>query len=275
MTTDATFSLATIGIEERERHWLKQIVEISRNRAVRFSGYVVSPTAVPDIVVVDGDSQQALAKWEGYHQAKATKEKPISVIVLARQRSTAGPKYFIQRPVIATRLLAMLELVALEEHGAASAAAIQALEVNSTSSRTAGSMRPALTSAAGHGVKALVVDDSLPVRVQMKNALKGLAAQVDFAETGEEGLEFINNNRYDIIFLDVILPGIDGYEICRTVKRDPKKQHTPVIMLTGNSSPADRVKGKLAGCDTYLIKPVRQAVFEEVVKEFLTAPAAA
>ena len=50
---------------------------------------------------------------------------------------------------------------------------------------------------------------------------------------------------------------------------------TPVIMLTSNSSPADRIKGKLAGCDTYLIKPVKQGVFEEVVKAFLHSATAA
>jgi twitching motility two-component system response regulator PilG len=275
MTTDAIFTLATIGVEGRERHWLKQIVEISRHRAIRFSAYVVSPNAVPDIVVVDGDSPQALTKWAGYHKAKASTENPISVIVLGRERPAADLRYFVQRPVITTRLLAMLERVALDEHGAASTAAIQASEANPVSSGVTESARAVHAPAAGKGVKALVVDDSLPVRVQMRNALKGLAAHVDFAETGEEGLEFLNNNRYDIIFLDVVLPGIDGYEICRTIKRDPKKQDTPVIMLTGNSSPADRVKGKLAGCDTYLIKPVRQAVFEEVVKEFLSTPIAA
>jgi two-component system cell cycle response regulator len=109
----------------------------------------------------------------------------------------------------------------------------------------------------------------------MKTVLQKLAKHVDFAETGEEALKFINSKRYDVIFLDVILPGIDGYAVCRTIKRHPENQKAPVIMLTGNSSPADRIKGKLAGCDTYLIKPVRQAVFEEVVREFLKTPVAA
>jgi twitching motility two-component system response regulator PilG len=268
------FTIATIGVEERERQWLKQIVEISQHRAVRFSPYVLNPDTVPNIVVVDADAPQALVNWEGYHTKKATKNQPISGIVLARERPASNPKYFIQRPVVATRLLAMLERVALDEHGIAGAAAIEVAEQQPAAAEA----KPAAYTPQAHakgGVTALVVDDSLPVRVQMKSSLKPLASHVDFAETGEEAMEFINKKRYDIVFLDVILPGIDGYEVCRAIKHDPANRSTPVIMLTGNSSPADRVKGKLAGCDTYLIKPVRQTLFEQVVKEFLKTPLAA
>jgi len=134
--------------------------------------------------------------------------------------------------------------------------------------------RSAAAQASG-GFVALVVDDSLPVRIQMQSALKSLATHVDFAETGEQGLEFIEKRTYSIVFLDVILPGKDGYEICRRIKKHPLQQRTPVVMLTGNSSPADRVKGRLAGCDTYLMKPVKQSVFEQLVAEFMRAHAAA
>lgn len=114
----------------------------------------------------------------------------------------------------------------------------------------------------------LVVDDSLPVRIQMDQALKQFDADVDFAKTGEEAFDYINNNDYDVIFLDVVLPGVDGYEICKFIKED-KTKDTPVIMLTGNSSPQDKIKGKLVGCDTYLIKPVGKVVFREVMNQYL------
>jgi CheY-like chemotaxis protein len=137
-----------------------------------------------------------------------------------------------------------------------------------------------LGSESGHRVpasllslSALVVDDSLPVRVQLHRALQPLVGRIDFAETGEAALALLRARRYGIVFLDVVLPGVDGYEVCRNVKEGPAR-HTPVIMLTSNSSPADRVKGKLAGCDTYLIKPVGQAMFHEVVSQFLRTPLA-
>jgi CheY-like chemotaxis protein len=121
----------------------------------------------------------------------------------------------------------------------------------------------------------LVVDDSLPVRIQMKEALQRFARTIDFAHDGEQAMILIDNCKYDVIFLDVILPGKDGYDVCRYIRNHPLQRQTPVIMLTGNSAPADRIKGKLAGCDTYLIKPVRQGVLTEVIGEFIKAPAVA
>lgn len=121
----------------------------------------------------------------------------------------------------------------------------------------------------------LVVDDSLPVRIQMKEALKGFAKTIDFAHSGEDALFLIDNCKYDVIFLDVIMPGKDGYEVCRYIRSHTMQRQTPVIMLTGNSSPADRVKGKLAGCDTYLIKPVRASVLAEIIGELTKSTAVA
>lgn len=121
----------------------------------------------------------------------------------------------------------------------------------------------------------LVVDDSLPVRIQMKEALQKFAKTIDFAHDAEQAMILIDNCKYDVIFLDVILPGKDGYDVCRYIRTHQMQRQTPVIMLTGNSAPADRVKGKLAGCDTYLIKPVRQGVLAEVIGEFIKSSAVA
>jgi twitching motility two-component system response regulator PilG len=68
--------------------------------------------------------------------------------------------------------------------------------------------------------------------------------------------------------LDVVLPTIDGFEICKHVKANSKD--TTVIMLTGRSDQADRVKGSLAGCDAYMVKPVGRNTFQSVVSNYLT-----
>ena len=110
----------------------------------------------------------------------------------------------------------------------------------------------------------------------MVTALQNLASAVDFAASGEQAMSMIEQRKYDVIFLDVILPGKDGYEVCRYIRRHPTHKKVPVIMLTSNSTPADRVKGKMAGCDTYLVKPVRQSMLAEVIADFITAsPSAA
>lgn len=92
---------------------------------------------------------------------------------------------------------------------------------------------------------------------------------VDAAATGELAIEYFNKNRYNLIFLDVVLPGVDGYQLCKMLKKDKARKKTPVIMLTSKSSPFDRVKGALAGCDAYLTKPVKQETFQKVVKKYL------
>ncbi|MDS4042542.1 MAG: response regulator, partial [Candidatus Competibacter sp.] len=116
---------------------------------------------------------------------------------------------------------------------------------------------------------ALVVDDSSTVRKQIELELKLFGIRIDAVESGELAFDLLAKNNYDMIFLDVVLPGVDGYQICKTIKKDKARKKTPVIMLTSKSSPFDRVKGALAGCDTYLTKPVKQSSFQKVVKKYL------
>ncbi len=273
------FTVATLGLEDYEQRVLKSILRIYENRTPSFIPYVFKEGVTPHIVIVDADKPNALETWQAYRRAQGEKAR-ISAVFLFKQAPAQRPKYHLRRPLITTRLLALFERIVMEEHGYPPALTIhpedkrvaQELGLGQTMSFAAATRPPA---AVQESVTALVVDDSLPVRIQMKTALQELVSSVDFAETGEQACEFIDRRHYDIIFLDVILPGIDGYEICKLIKKHPKNQRTPVIMLISNSSPADRIKGKLAGCDTYLIKPVRQAVFEEVVREFLKTPAAA
>lgn len=92
---------------------------------------------------------------------------------------------------------------------------------------------------------------------------------MDTAETGEQGLEALENNRYDIIFLDVVLPGADGYQVCKTIRKNMETKHTPIVMLTSRSSPFDKVRGSLAGCSSYLTKPVDYDNFFSVLEGYL------
>ena len=115
-------------------------------------------------------------------------------------------------------------------------------------------------------------DDSSTIRKQLEIELKIFDVQVDTAESAEQVFDLINRKIYDMIFLDVVLPGIDGYQICKIIKKDKDKKKIPVVMLTSKSSPFDRIKGALAGCDTYLTKPVKQASFQKVVKKYLKIP---
>ncbi|MFN7368775.1 MAG: response regulator, partial [Burkholderiales bacterium] len=96
-----------------------------------------------------------------------------------------------------------------------------------------------------------------------------LSYRVDFAESGEQALELFRINRYNAVFMDVYLPGIDGYEVCKHIKARAERRKTAVIFVTSKHSTFDRVKGAMAGCDAYLTKPLKQARLVEVLDKFI------
>lgn len=109
------------------------------------------------------------------------------------------------------------------------------------------------------GIRALVVDDSTTLRRLMDLTLRPMGVDVEFADRGEDALALVKNRFYDVIFLDVMLPGIDGYRVCKAIKGDKATRDTPVIMLTSKDSAFDKVRGIMAGTDVYLTKPLERS----------------
>ncbi|MDB5858357.1 MAG: response regulator, partial [Ramlibacter sp.] len=120
------------------------------------------------------------------------------------------------------------------------------------------------------GDTVLVVDDNASVRMFMKAKLAPFNFEVDFAETGEEAVGLTGTREYTCVFLDVVLPGIDGYQVCKLIKGNKQAiKKTAVVMLTSRSSPFDKLRGSLAGCDEYLTKPLDEDRLLEVIAKFL------
>lgn len=105
-------------------------------------------------------------------------------------------------------------------------------------------------------INALVVDDSTTLRRLMELMLVPLGFAIDFVESGERAIELSKRKTYDIVFLDILLPGIDGYRVCKTLKGDKRTKTTRVVMLTSKDGAIDKVRGMMAGTDVYLTKPV-------------------
>jgi two-component system cell cycle response regulator len=118
--------------------------------------------------------------------------------------------------------------------------------------------------------RVLVVDDNETVRRFMAQKLNPFRFDVDFAESGEEALRFARQTPYVCIFLDVVMAGIDGYQVCRLLKQTPGLRSTSIVMLTSRDSPLDRIKGKMAGCDGYLTKPVEEEKLLDAFSRFLS-----
>ena len=267
--SNETFAVASIGFEERDQNVLSTAMTLAKSRVPSFDLFENTiGRKHADILIVDADNPEGIRRWGAYLK-RYEKDQKISSIMLCESIPSTNPGETIRytdKPLVATRLLSLLEEIVILEHGFQPPSLFDGEIVDIGVGDLGDSDDSDMSE---NAISALVVDDSLPVRIQMKKALDKIASKVDFAESGEEAKTLINGNTYDIIFLDVILPGVDGYDICKLIKQEPDKGKTPVIMLTSNSSPADRVKGKLAGCDTYLIKPVNPEIFKEVMYEYL------
>lgn len=265
MNADNNITVALIGIPPIEEKRLNAAFHHSQSRHTAYSAKDINDS--PQILMVNADEPLSLIHWRKYRntlEAKDIKDPPSVLVSKDREFNTVH--YQVRRPLIASRAISILDQVTANEFTVKEEVAILEQTAKPVSKNKVTKDNEAKKSVA------LVVDDSLPVRIQMDQALKPFTERVDFAESGEEAFELINTNEYQIIFLDVILPGMDGYEICKVIKQG-KAKNTPIIMLTGNSSPADKIKGKLAGCDTYLIKPVGQTIFKEVVSQYLNSSA--
>lgn len=101
----------------------------------------------------------------------------------------------------------------------------------------------------------LVVEDHTDTRELLRYNLTASGFEVAAAEDGRTGLELARSFRPDLVMLDIMLPGIDGLEVCRRLKQDPELGRIPVIMLTARSDEIDRIVGLELGADDYVVKP--------------------
>ena len=102
----------------------------------------------------------------------------------------------------------------------------------------------------------LVVDD-IPANVKLLEA-RLLAEYFDVltASNGEEALRICDDGNVDLVLLDIMMPGMDGFEVCERLKANQATMHIPVVMVTALSDPADRIRGLEAGADDFLTKPL-------------------
>lgn len=115
----------------------------------------------------------------------------------------------------------------------------------------------------------LVVDD-IPANVKLLDArLRAEYFDVVTATNGPDALEICENGKIDLVLLDVMMPGMDGFEVCRKLKADPSTMHIPVVIVTALDDIADRVRGLDAGADDFLTKPVRDMQLMTRVKSLV------
>lgn len=123
------------------------------------------------------------------------------------------------------------------------------------------------------GLKVMVIDDSKTIRRTAETLLQKAGCTVYTAVDGFDALAKIADTRPDVIFVDIMMPRLDGYQACALIKNNPSYQKTPVIMLSSKDGLFDKAKGRIVGADDYLTKPFSKEELFSAIREHVSATA--
>jgi twitching motility two-component system response regulator PilG len=268
------FLVDVIGFNPVERSMLTSIFALAVRRDPGFVQFDPASGASPDIYLVDADSPEAMGEFQSLN-----KRGDLRAVLVGTAPEKTG-SIVLARPLQWARLLQAMEDTAADlEPDLMLGDSLDSIPQGA--SLPFGRSRPGATRADGPvssqaarkralGDTVLVVDDNATVRLFMKAKLAPFGFEVDYAETGEEAVGLTGTQEYTCVFLDVVLPGIDGYQVCKMIKSNKQAiKKTAVVMLTSRNSPFDKLRGSLAGCDEYLTKPLDEDRLLEVIAKFL------
>jgi twitching motility two-component system response regulator PilG len=133
-------------------------------------------------------------------------------------------------------------------------------------------MLPVTAAAEPAPTRVLVIDDSNTIRRSAEIFLKQGGYTVVLAEDGFDALAKVNDHQPDLIFCDILMPRLDGYQTCAIIKRNPKFAAVPVIMLSSKDGLFDKARGRMVGSQDYLTKPFTKDQLLQAVQQHRRAP---
>ena len=246
-----TFSVAIAGFTPIEYRLFASVFRLAQARTLRLDGQglpVFASIELPttekvDIFLVDGDSADAM---QIYQQHDPDAHKPAIIVSDNEQQPQFENQQTLTRRRLGGMLLKQLDNIVMQYENT--------------------------KQSAPNKKQCLVVDDSQLVRAQMELFLQDYQLDLAFAEDAETALSMTKEKSFDLIFLDVMLPEMDGYKACKLLKSDPNTNATPVIMLTSKKSPFNKMHGALVGCDKYLTKPVDPDKVHQALEQYAIVP---
>lgn len=259
------FIVEAIGFSEAEKSLLASTFRLTSRRMFCYME-TSEPGERADIYLVNADSMQAL---DTLQERKPSVFAP-AVLIGRSRRLAEWP--LIERPIHWMRLFDQLDAqmeAALAERARRDAAtpAWDGRIFRRAGDRKAEPRPIHLEPMALESV--LVVDDSPTVRAFMRQKLAPFRFDIDYAETGEKAIDMAQAKHYTCIFLDILMPGIDGYQVCKRIKTRSGRHDTAVVMLSSKLSMFDKFRASWAGCDAYLGKPVGEDELLGTIARFL------
>jgi len=124
------------------------------------------------------------------------------------------------------------------------------------------------TAAPAAGTKVLVIDDSNTIRRSAEIFLRQGGYEVVLAEDGFDALSKVSDHDPQLIFCDILMPRLDGYQTCAIIKRNPRFTHVPVIMLSSKDGLFDKARGRMVGSEDYLTKPFTKEQLLRAVEQY-------
>ena len=121
------------------------------------------------------------------------------------------------------------------------------------------------------GIKVMIIDDSKTIRRTAETLLEKAGCEVVTAVDGFDALAKIADSNPDIIFVDIMMPRLDGYQTCALIKNNPEYANTPVIMLSSKDGLFDKARGRIVGSDEYLTKPFSKEELFEAINRYRPA----
>ncbi len=290
------------GFSQTERIILKSIFSLSARRAPKFVEFMptVDSTmgSAPDVFLVDAEDASAITD---FRQKNAMNTRPAILIgdtdhgiaCTTLSRPLQWAKLFkafdlavgINTPSQAPKLEPAIRIAAPYEKTQPmiaipalrpSVPSIAPPQISDTAARKLASVNYSLTNNMAPASPpdrpfnwVLVCDDNMTVREFMRVKLAPFGFNVDYAETGEQAVGLTGTKHYTCVFLDVVMPGINGYQVCKLIKSKKGAAKTTVVMLSSKDSTFDKIRGTMSGCDTYLTKPVNENRLFEVISKYL------
>lgn len=280
--------IATYGFAEDQGRKLGRILRLSKSTPYEVMDF--DSENLPDLLLLFGEEQletAAVRSLPDYFHSR--------LIIVGKRRPNTQQYPFIGYPLVSSRVLAALDQLVSENENVAADSSVDLIRVEGERSEpdlvvlsteietsinegsadidqdesVAANSEPEkeVAEVVGKTYRVLVVDDSHPMQQALAKELSTQFEQldIDFADEGLIALEMAEKDHYDFIFLDIMMPGIDGFETCTRMRAMEKLKKLPIIMLSSKSSPLDEVKGIMAGSSTYLTKPIEPEEFHKVI----------